>query len=81
MRSKSLKDYRVVIASNSNDRDGIGIEVQDWTEEIVEILIDIFRDDENDSYTITLFEENLPLELIEESIKYFKNEIPSKFQK
>lgn len=81
MRSKSLKDYRVVIASNSNDRDGIGIEVQDWTEETVEILIDIFRDDENDSYTITLFEENLPLELIEKSIKYFKNEIPSKFQK
>jgi len=81
MRSKSLKDYRVVIASNSNGRDGIGIEVQDSIEEIVEILIDIFRDDKNDSYTITLFEENLPLELIEESIEYFKKEIPSEFQK
>ena len=81
MRSKSLKDYRVVIASNSNERDGIGIEVQDNTKEVVKILIDIFRDDENDRYTITLFEENLPLELIEESIEYFKKEIPSEFQK
>jgi hypothetical protein len=81
MRSKSLKDYRVVIASNSNERDGIGIEVQDNTKEVVKILIDIFRDDENDRYTITLFEENLPLELIEESIESFKKEIPSEFQK
>ena len=81
MRSKSLSDYRVVIASNSNERDGLGIEVQDNTKEVVEILIDIFRDDENDRYTITLFEKNLPLELIEESIEYFKKEIPSEFHK
>jgi hypothetical protein len=55
----------------------MGIEV--WSKE--KILIEIFRDDENEDFNITLFEESLPLKLIEESIEYFKREIPNEFDK
>lgn len=79
MRSKSLKDYKVIVASNVNERDGIGIEIWEWEKN--KILIEVFRDDENVDYTISLFEEGLPLKLIEESIECFKKEIPSEFQK
>ncbi|MEO9885077.1 MAG: hypothetical protein ABJR05_00765 [Balneola sp.] len=77
MLSKSLKDYQIVLSSDVHEKDGIGIEV--WFEE--EILIEIFRDDKKENYTITLFVKSLPLELIEESIQYFKKEIPREFQK
>jgi len=79
MRSKSLKDYKVIIASDVNERDGIGIEIWEWEER--KILIEVFRDDKNEDYTISVFEEGLPLKLIEESIACFKKEIPSEFQK
>ena len=76
MRSSSLKDYKIVIASDVHTRDGIGIEV--WQED--KMLIEVFRDDENKKYTISLFEKDLPLELVEEGIQCFKEEIPSEFQ-
>ena len=79
MRSKSLKNYKVIIASDVNERDGIGIEIWEWEEN--KILIEVFRDDENKDYTISLFEEGLPLKLIEESIERFKKEISIEFQK
>ena len=79
MRSKSLKDFKVIIASDVDKRDGIGIEIWDWEES--KILIEIFRDDENEDYTISLYEEGLPLNLIEECIERFRKEIPSVFQK
>ncbi len=77
MRSKSLKDYEVIIGSDVNERDGIGIEI--WSKE--QLLIEIFRNDKNEEYTISVFEKDLPLSLIEEAIKRFKKEIPSVFQK
>ena len=72
-----FEDFQVVAVSDVSGRDGMGIEV--WSKE--KILIEIFRDDENEDFNITLFEESLPLKLIDESIKYFKREIPKEFDK
>jgi hypothetical protein len=77
MGTNALKDFQVVAVSDVSGRDGMGIEV--WSKE--KILIEIFRDDENEDFNITLFEESLPLKLIEESIEYFKREIPKEFDK
>ncbi|MBO6622530.1 MAG: hypothetical protein JJ892_07195 [Balneola sp.] len=77
MGANVLKDFQVVSVSDVNGRDGMGIEV--WSKE--KILIEIFRDDENENFNVTLFEESLPLKLIEESIEYFKHEIPKEFDK
>jgi len=72
-----FQDFQVVAISDVSGRDGMGIEV--WSKE--KILIEIFRDVENEDFNITLFEESLPLKLIDESIKYFKREIPKEFDK
>lgn len=77
MGTNALKDFQVVVVSDISEKDGMGIEV--WSKE--KILIEIFRDDENADFTITLFEEALPLKLIEESIEYFKREIPKELDK
>jgi len=66
---------RVVIASGSEDRDGIGIEVYQNDE----LIVEIFRDDEHQTRTMTLFQENVSLELVEKSIAIFKKEIPWDF--
>lgn len=76
MKSKSLKDYEVIIVSDVHTRDGIGIEI--WHDN--KLLIEVFRDDGNKNYTFSTYESDLPLELIEESILQFKKEIPSKFE-
>lgn len=77
MRSKSLNDYQIIIVSDISDRNGIGIEV--YLDD--ELLIEIFRDDEYEKCSVTLFEKDLPLELVEDSIRYFKEEIPRDFDK
>ena len=76
MRSKSLKDYEIIIASDVDTRDGIGIEI--WHDD--KLLIEVFRDDGNKNYTFSTYENDLPLELIEASISHFKKEIPNKFE-
>ncbi len=70
-----LKKDRIEIASDINKRDGIGIEVYRNNEMIVEI----FRDDSDRKRTITVYKENISLELMEECIKTFKKEIPRDF--
>ncbi|MBO6572271.1 hypothetical protein GYB29_06245 [bacterium] len=77
MKTKLLNDFQVAVVSNISERDGMGIEV--WSKE--KILIEIFRDDENEDVNITLFEESLPLNLIEECVEYFKSEIPKELDK
>ncbi len=72
-----IKPDRIEIASDTNQRDGIGIEVYRNNEMIVEI----FRDDTEWTRTITVYKENIPLELMEESINTFKKEIPWDFIK
>ena len=62
---------RVVFASDVNKRDGIGVEI--YRDD--ELVIEIFRDDTKRTRTVTLFKQNVPLELVEESIGIFKKEI------
>ena len=71
-----LSKYKVLIASDISNRDGIGIEVSLNDE----VLLEIFRDDEKKKREVTLYKKDLPLDLIEESIKEFKKEIPWEFQ-
>ena len=68
---------RVEIASDVNTRDGIGIEVYRNDE----LVIEIFRDDTDRTRVITVFKENVSLELMEECIDTFKKEIPWEFIK
>ena len=66
---------RVVIASDVNPRDGIGVEI--YRED--ELVIEVFRDDTEQTRTITIFKENVSLEQMEYAIKIFKKEIPWEF--
>lgn len=72
---KLLKD-RVIIASNvSGDRDGIGVEIYRDNK----IIMEIFRDDTKRTRTVTFFQQDISLDLLEESIQTFKKEIPWNF--
>jgi hypothetical protein len=51
-----------------NERDGIGIEVYRNDK----LVVEIFRDDTDKTRTITVFKENISLELMEECISTFK---------
>lgn len=62
---------RVIIASDVNERDGIGVEI--YRDD--KLVIEIFRDDTKRTRTVTLFKQEISLELLEESIKAFKKEI------
>lgn len=53
---------RVIIASDVSNRDDIGIE--------------IYRNDTKHTRTVTLFQQDISLDLLEESIQTFKKEIP-----
>lgn len=71
---KHQKDS-VIIASDVDKRDGIGIEIYRNDECVVEI----FRDDTKKTRTITVFKNEVSLELMEECIELFKKEIPWSF--
>ncbi|MCG6142747.1 hypothetical protein [Leptospira mtsangambouensis] len=70
-----LPKDRVEIASDVNTRDGIGIEV--YRDD--ELIIEIFRDDTKLTREVTLYKQDISLDLLEESIKTFKKEIPWDF--
>lgn len=70
-----IKPDRIEIASDVNERDGIGIEVYRNNE----MVIEIFRDDTERTRTVTVYKKNISLELMEESIQTFKKEIPWEF--
>lgn len=70
-----LKNDRVEIVSDVNGRDGIGIEVYQNNE----LIIEIFRDDTHRTRTITNYRNNIPLELMENYISVFRKEIPWDF--
>ena len=73
-KMKENKD-RVVIASDVNERDGIGVEIYRNNE----LVAEIFRDDKDKTRTVRIFKENISLELMEEYIQIFKKEIPWEF--
>lgn len=66
----SFPKDRVVVASDVNPRDGIGVEIYRNDE----LLIEIFRDDTQRTRTVTVFGESVSLELMEEAIQRFKDE-------
>jgi len=68
------KDW-VVIASDVNERDGIGVEIYRDNE----LVIEIFRDDTKRTRTVSIFKENISLDLLEECIGIYKKEIPWNF--
>lgn len=63
---------KVIVASDINQRDGIGVEIYQNDE----LIIEIFRDDMEMTRTITVFKSNISLEEMENAIKEFKKEIP-----
>lgn len=71
----SQSNLRVVVASDVNPRDGIGVEI--YIDE--DLVLEIFRDDTERTRTVTVFKEAVSLELMEESISIFKKEIPWDF--
>ena len=70
-----IKDWTIVASDVSGDRDGIGVEVYRNNK----LVIEIFRDDTKKTRTVTVFDKETTLELIEESIEIFKNKIPWDF--
>jgi hypothetical protein len=71
MKDKYFKDYEIIIATDVNKRDGIGVEI--YKNE--KLLIEIFRDDIDKSCTVSCYEKDLPLEFVEKAIELFKKEI------
>ena len=67
--------YRVVVASDVNPRDGIGVEIYQGDE----LLIEIFRDDTERTREITMYRDAFSLEEMEGFIQIFKDEIPWDF--
>ncbi|MEN8816157.1 MAG: hypothetical protein ABF274_04710 [Nonlabens sp.] len=69
-----LKKDRVVIASDVI-RDGIGIEVYKNNK----LVLEIFRSDKDKNRIVNLFQKDIPLSWIEESLEVFRKEIPRDF--
>lgn len=65
----------VVVASDVNGRDGIGVEIYRNDN----LVVEIFRDDSLKSRTVRLYTKDIELEFIEECIQIFKKEIPWDF--
>ena len=70
----SSNEIRVIVASYI-ERDGIGVEIY----ENDELVIEIFREDTNRRRTVRVLKKNVSLELMEKSIEIFKREIPNDF--
>lgn len=75
MTIKNLPKVRMVVASDVDPRDGIGIEI--YRDD--ELIVEIFRDDTKRTREITVFKESISLELVEEAIQIFKEKIPWEF--
>ena len=76
MEILNKEKYEIIIASDVSTRDGIGIEIY----EEGELILDIFRDDTKKTKEVTLFKEQISVEIIEEALQLFKEKIPQEFQ-
>lgn len=65
-----MKKVSFLVASDVNPRDGIGAEL--YVDD--RIQIEVFRDDSARRRYVTLFEENVDLDLVEQCIQKFKDE-------
>jgi hypothetical protein len=73
--SMSFPKDRTIVASDVNLRDGIGVEIYRNDE----LVIEIFRDDTKLTRIVTIYKQEIGLDLLEESIGIFKKEIPWDF--
>lgn len=70
-----LDKKRVIIFSDVDKRDGIGIEVYQDDK----LILEIFRDDTKRTKKATFFQQEISLDILEKSIETFKKEIPFDF--
>ena len=70
-----LPKDRIEIASDVHERDGIGVQIFRNDE----LIVEIFRDDTLRIRTVNIFKQDIALDLLEESIKTFRKEIPWDF--
>ena len=75
MNDTYFKNYEIQIASDVNERDGIGLEIY----KNQNLIIEIFRDDTDKTFTISCYEISLPLEFVEKAIELFRKEVPQDF--
>ncbi|MDO5638065.1 MAG: hypothetical protein Q4G18_12580, partial [Myroides sp.] len=66
---------RVIIFSDVDKRDGIGIEVYQDDK----LILEIFRDDTKRTKKATFFQQEISLDILEKSIETIKKEIPFDF--
>ena len=64
-------DFEIIVASDVNERDGIGVEISYQGKFVMEI----FRDDTDNTRMITVEDQQVPLELMEKCIEIFKKNI------
>ena len=76
MNKEFKKIEKYVIASDISSRDGIGVEIYSGDE----VILEVFRDDTKKRNEITLYHRDLDLELVEQAIALFRQEIPQEFQ-
>jgi hypothetical protein len=67
---------RFVVASDVSDRDGKGVEVYRGTQ----LLVEVFRDDSKKAREVTLWQKDVPLEVVEEAIAIFRREVGWQFE-
>ena len=60
------------ITGSDLERDGMFLEVSESPYNALEVILEIFYSDSTNDFSITLFEENVALEVIEEAIKIAK---------
>ena len=68
--------YKVLIASDVSTRDGIGVEIYEYDD----LILDIFRDDTDKTKQVTVFKNPVSVELMKEALQVFEKEIPEDFQ-
>lgn len=71
----SEKRFEVLVASDIATRDGIGIELY----ENGELILEVFRDDSRKTREISLYKRDIPVEIVEEALEVFRKEIPRDF--
>ncbi|HMQ10434.1 MAG TPA: hypothetical protein PKC21_02565 [Oligoflexia bacterium] len=69
------KEYKIIVASDVSERDGIGIEFWDGQQ----MILEIFRDDSKKSKDISIYSDTVSLELVEKAIEVFKDQIPQDY--
>jgi hypothetical protein len=67
---------RFVVASDVSDRDGKGVEIYRGSQ----LLVEVFRDDSKRMREVTLWQKDVPLEVVEEAVAIFRREVGWDFQ-